>query len=168
LKGVKKIVALNFKKYWKNKILSGEKTQTIRVAKCYDKWCAGYKKGGVVVCSGCDSPVLRYRVGQPVQLYIGLRTKRAEKLGDGVITEVKIVGYDDLTNEVAIEDGFEYEWQRECDGFCEFSNSFSGPGCEECSPLEKLKRFLDRAYEEPEELRFAIIKWSTQGGRHDV
>ena len=185
------MVAINFTTLV-DKVRSGEKQQTIRLAKCYDKGCDNYpkgvrimpefvgeevsgvkiidlpKKGGVHVCDGCKSPKLRYREGMKVQLYMGLRTKHVKKLGEGVITEVKVIGWSDITEELAVADGFEQGYQE---GVCERLDCYAlgshlsdRKRCDYraqvyCKPEDKLRLFLHKAYSNPETLKYAVIRW---------
>ena len=183
------MVAINFT-ILVDKVRSGEKQQTIRLAKCYDKGCDNYpkgvrimpefvgeevsgvkiidlpKKGGVHVCDGCDKPKLRYREGMKVQLYTGMRQKgKATKLGEGIITEVQVIGYHDITEELAKADGFwdskpENFHDSECKKFCPYFDGGYVPHiCEDCTALNKLRLFLHKAYGNPETLKYAVIRW---------
>ena len=181
------MVAINFT-ILVDKVRSGEKRQTIRVAKCYDKKCERYEsekykvvpilhadgtvKGftlkeigrgsGVIVCDGCESPKLRYREGMKVQLYTGLRKKgKATLLGRGVITNVRVIRGYSITDANAIFDGFEQGVQLDV------CTKLSCEGCtrDTCTPFYKLTRFLKRQYGEDWMSKpYVIINWRLDDG----
>jgi len=83
---VRKMPAISFSTL-KAKLLSGEKTQTIR-PKRSDFW-------------------LRFRKGDVLHCWWKLRSGKREKLFDAIITEVFVVKWSDFTDELMIRDGFE-------------------------------------------------------------
>ena len=153
------MVAINFS-VLVDRVEDGRKTQTIRLAKCYSRNCSRYAKGGTIVCDGCENPKLRYREGMKVQLYTGLRTKYALKLGEGTITQVTVVRYDDLTEELAAGDGFVHGYTTDCSAFCIYSVVLNRRICLNCTPLDKLRRFLQKKYKNPEKLKFVVVRWT--------
>jgi hypothetical protein len=88
-------------------------------------------------------------------------SRGAKLLNQGPIIEVQVIKFKDLTQEIALADGFEDGWDEEtcpCHGM-------AGGNCG-CSALEKLKYFLENAYAAQPDTEFLIITWRPSKPRH--
>jgi len=154
------MVAVNFSVFV-DKVRRGEKLQTIRLAKCYDRSCdkRTVKRGGMPVCDGCRAPELRYKPFQKLHLFTGLRwKKRAEKLGEATVTSVYFKKGRDFSEAEAILDGFENGYQDEICGI--FKRRGVCGDCEGgCTALAKLRRFLELNYGKIDDTCFVVIQW---------
>ena len=106
--------SLSFKPYWIEKIKKGEKTQSIRPARCYSKTCIGvlgtlqektYRKPDCYpLCPGYKS---RFGKGGTIYFFTGLRTRNCKRIGTAIVESVEVKRFKDLTEEDAKKDGFE-------------------------------------------------------------
>ena len=106
--------SLNFKPYLIEKIKKGEKTQSIRPARCYSKTRIGvlgtlqektYRKPDCYpLCPGYKS---RFGKGGTIYFFAGLRTRNCKKIGTAIVESVEVKRFKDLTEEDAKKDGFE-------------------------------------------------------------
>ncbi len=158
--------ALNFTML-QDEIRKGQKQQTIRLHRCKD-------------CNMIAEPGAHFLnrgnwIGSPVKLYTGMRRKgqKAELLGVGIVTSVKLVQFFDLTEEIAEKDGFKRGYQGEvCQkigcGLAGRRGECLSEFEERCTPLNKLHQFLRKNYKDAEQRFFEVISWELKEGGGNV
>lgn len=175
-----KYKTLSFKNFFVDKILKGEKTQTIRLAKCYNKNCVECRKLEPHCYKFCRDFQAKYKVTEVVKLI----DEEKKEFGKAVITSVSMIDYSDLKSDsylrlILPHEGFDKGKQEYCREYCRDWNlnkdlkdkGFSEEeiceftGCNVCPTSFKLFKFLEYIYGEEKLLenplliiRFGLIR----------
>ena len=156
--------ALNFT-IFQDEIRKGQKQQTIRLHRCKESICDALG----------EHALSKPWAGFEVKLYSGMRRRgqKAELLGVGIVTSVKLVQFFDLTEEIAEKDGFKRGYQGEvCQkigcGLAGRRGECLSENEERCTPLNKLHQFLRKNYKDAEQRFFEVISWKLKEGGSNV